>query len=234
MNKTMKKTMLFSLSLILGLATMMAQNDNKPQRPERPQLTVEQRAQIITDRIAKSYDLTADQKTKLQELNQKTLAQRGQFRVHRHEGKRPEGAPKAKPEGQLPQAKGQGSHRFGYINELKEILTPEQFQTYLTDKMIERSLMPQPQARGHRGNFGGPKAKPQGQPEKQDCCKDKKDAKQGCCSGKKDAKLDCCKDKKDVKQGCCKSKKDAKKDCCKAKKSSKKSKKDSKECCDKK
>lgn len=154
----MKKTIILSLALVLGLATAVAQNDrtnNRGNRPERPRLTTEQRAQLITDRVAKSYDLTAEQKAKLLELNLTTLVKTAQ----------PQGAPKdnadAKPQGAgTPQRRdmnerdGQG---FAYMKALREIMTQEQFQAYMLDKSIERSLLPQMQRRqgqpGPRGGF---------------------------------------------------------------------------------
>lgn len=138
--------MIFCLSLILGLATMMAQdaqqcpNGNGQQCPK---LTPEQKAQLLTDRVAKAYDLTADQKAKLLELNTKTLAAKGH-----------KAAPCPK-DGEKKCAPGPG----GYFKALAEIMTPEQFKAYCTDKMIERSLMPRrPQMRGNMGHRGVPGA----------------------------------------------------------------------------
>ncbi|MBO4729908.1 MAG: DUF4890 domain-containing protein [Bacteroidaceae bacterium] len=168
----MKRTMIFCLSLVLGLATMMAQDAKQCPQGEGqqgPKLTTEQKAQLITDRMAKAYDLTAEQKAKLLELNTKALTPR-----HHKAAPCPKdgdkqcdkAAPcpkdgekqcdKAAPcpkDGEKKFAPGQG----GYFKALAEIMTPEQFAAYRTDKMIERSLMPQrPQMRGRFGRRGMP------------------------------------------------------------------------------
>ena len=177
----MKRTMIFCLSMVLGLATMMAQDTKQCPQGEGqqcPKLTVEQKAQLITDRMAKAYDLTADQKAKLLDLNLKAL-QKGKPECGKagkpecDKAGKPECDKAGKPEcdkaapcpkeGQKECAAGPG----GYFKALAEIMTPEQLAAYRTDKMIERSLIPQrPQMRGnfgHRGmpgpGFGGGKGK---------------------------------------------------------------------------
>lgn len=174
--------MIFCLSLIMGLSTMMAQDAPKcPQQGDEScqKLTVEQKAQLITDRMAKAYDLTADQKAKLLELNTKALTARGHKAAPcpkdgdkkcdkpcPKDGDKkcdkakpcPEGGDKKCdkaapcPEGGDKEcAAGPG----GYFKALSEIMTPEQFAAYRTDKMIERSLMPQrPQMGGQFGHHG--------------------------------------------------------------------------------
>ena len=147
----MKKTIILSLALVLGLVSAIAQNNgNRPrgERPNAPRLTAEQRAQTITDRVAKAYDLNAEQKAKLLELNQTTLAKAA----------KPQGAPKdsanARPQGG---ADRRNDPAFAYMRALREIMTQEQFQAYMLDKSIERSLLPQMQRRqgqpGQRGGF---------------------------------------------------------------------------------
>lgn len=184
----MKRTMVFCLSLILGIATMMAQDTQQCPNgngQQRPKLTTEQKAQLITDRMAKAYDLTADQKAKLLDLNTKALAPRGHKAAScpkDGEKKCDKAAPcpkdgekkcdkaascpkdgekqcdKAAPcpkDGVKKGAPGPG----GYFKALAEIMTPEQFKAYCTDKMIERSLMPRrPQMRGGMGFRGVPGA----------------------------------------------------------------------------
>ena len=73
----MKRTIIFCLSLIMGIATMMAQDATKcdqQNKGQRPMLSPEQKAQLITDRMVKAYDLNDDQKTKLFDLNLKALS----------------------------------------------------------------------------------------------------------------------------------------------------------------
>ncbi|MBP5731962.1 MAG: DUF4890 domain-containing protein [Bacteroidaceae bacterium] len=173
----MKRTMIFCLSLVLGLATMMAQDTKQCPKGEGQQcskLTTEQKAQLITDRMAKAYDLTAEQKAKLLELNTKALTPRHHKAApcpkdgdHKCDKAKqdcnkpcPEGGEKKcdKPatcpmDGAKKCAPGPG----GYFKALAEIMTPEQFAAYRADKMIERQLMPRrPQMRGRFGHRGMP------------------------------------------------------------------------------
>ena len=201
---------IFGLGLMLGFATMMAQDANPPARPcdkgrqNCPQLTVEQKAQMITDRMAKAYDLTDEQKTKLLELNTRTLSRECPMQP---------GAGECQHHKKDQNCRGEGG--FAYVKALKEILTEEQFNAWRTDKMIERSLMPQhPQA--HRGQRGGNRGHVAQRPEGGPChnagpaghqCKD---GHKDCKGQKKDCKKDCkdCKcSKKCAKKGCkdCKS-----------------------------
>lgn len=74
--------MITCLGLMMAFGTLCAQTTTTYQQPparpdaQRPRLSAEQRAQLITDRMAKAYDLSAEQKTKLLELNTRTLKQR--------------------------------------------------------------------------------------------------------------------------------------------------------------
>lgn len=228
----MKRTIIFSLSLILGLATMMAQEPAKCDQQNKGQcamLTPEQKAQIITDRMAKAYDLTADQKTKLLDLNTKVLSRKACPKGQKAEcpkdkqkcGKadcKKDAAKAECPKGKKDCDKGDckkdgqkcdkaaGHQPMPYVKALSEILTPEQFQAWRTDKMIERSIMPQRHAgpQGHRG-FRGHGMKDCQKP----CPKDKKQcAKADCKKG--------CTMCKDCKKGCAKCT-DCKKDCSKCK-----------------
>ena len=209
----MKKTMLLGLCLIFGLATMMAQTTtpqcDRQGKGQCPQLTTEQKAQLITDRVAKAYDLTADQKAKLLELNLKTLNCRQACKDKGHKpcpkdgqkcDKADQKCDKAdkkcdKPcpkDGKKPCAKEGECKKQpqapGYFKALAEILTPEQLQAYRTDKMIERSLMPQrmargPQAfRGHCGHKGQAMKECHKHKDGQKC--DKKVCKDCKCAGK--------------------------------------------------
>lgn len=217
----------------MGLATMMAQDTKQcAQQGEKPcqKLTAEQKAQLITDRMAKAYDLTADQKAKLLDLNLKALQKcqpmpcpKGKPECDKagkaecDKGKPcPDGEKKCDKEGKPCKFNGP----FPYMKGLSEILTPEQLAAWRTDKMIERSLMPRrPQMRGHFGHRGpqghgfrggpcpqsncsAPKGKGGCPMNKAMCSKDKAD----CC---KTACKDCC---KNACKDCCKN---ACKDCCK-------------------
>ena len=156
--KTMKRTMIFCLSLVLGLATMMAQDTKqcpKGEGQQGPKFSTEQKAQLITDRMAKAYDLTADQKAKLLELNTKALAPKGHKAAPcpKDGEKQCDKAAPCLDGADKNCAPGPG----GYFKALAEIMTPEQFAAYRTDKMIERSLIPQrPQMRGAFGRRGMP------------------------------------------------------------------------------
>ena len=78
----MNRLMITCLGLMMAFGTLCAQTTTTYQQPparpdaQRPRLSAEQRAQLITDRMAKAYDLSAEQKTKLLELNTRTLKQR--------------------------------------------------------------------------------------------------------------------------------------------------------------
>ncbi|MBO4487434.1 MAG: DUF4890 domain-containing protein [Bacteroidaceae bacterium] len=205
----MKRTMIICLSLFLGLATMMAQDTKqcpKGEGQQGPKLTVEQKAQLITDRMAKAYDLTEDQKAKLLELNTKVLAEKCHKPAACPQGgeKKCDKAASCPKDGEKKCDKPERKP-FGYFKALSEIMTPEQFAAWRTDKMIERSLMPQrPQMRGHQRGFGphgkpgfGPQGRPgfglEGKPgfakEKCDKCgKEGKDAK--CDKCKKNSKCE--------------------------------------------
>ena len=171
----MKRTMIFCLSLVLGLATMMAQDTKQCPKGEGQQcakLTTEQKAQLITDRMAKAYDLTAEQKAKLLELNTKALTPRHHKAApcpkdgdHKCD-KAKQDCNKPCPEGgekkcdkpatcPMDGAKKCAPGPDGYFKALAEIMTPEQFAAYRADKMIERQLMPRrPQMRGRFGHRG--------------------------------------------------------------------------------
>ena len=244
----MKRTFIFCLSLIMGLATMMAQDAAKcdqQNKGQRPMLSPEQKAQLITDRMVKAYDLNDDQKTKLFDLNLKALSRQACHRGHKadcpkdkqqcdkdkqqcpktdckKDGAKAE-CPKDKKDCSKPDCKGEGHqcekgdghHPMPYVKALAEILTPEQFQAWRTDKMIERSLMPQRNAgpQGHRGQFGHRGGKGQCPQGMKNCQKPCPKDKQQCA--KADCKKDCTKCK-DCKKGCDKCK-DCKKDCSKCK-----------------
>ena len=154
---------------MMGLATMMAQDTKQcPQQGEKPcqKLTAEQKAQLITDRMAKAYDLTADQKAKLLDLNLKALQKcqpmpcpkgknecdkAGKAECGKGKPCPKDGEKKCDKEGNP----GKFNGPFPYMKGLSEILTPEQFAAWRTDKMIELQLMPQrPQMRGQFGPRG--------------------------------------------------------------------------------
>lgn len=153
----MKKLFIFSLSMLLALSAAMAQDHNAAARANRGdsakvRINLAEKAQALTDRMAKAYDLNDEQKSKLLQLNTRMLQPRGQ----RQMGKNPRmrnNAPQraqdsAKWQSQRPKHQGQmrqGGRNQGrgnfYINALRRILTPEQMQAYMADKFMERALL---------------------------------------------------------------------------------------------
>lgn len=78
----MKKRLLISfLSLAMVLGVVARDNDGKKKECDAKSpvagMSLEQKAQTITDRMVRAYDLTADQSAKLLELNKRMLTQRG-------------------------------------------------------------------------------------------------------------------------------------------------------------
>lgn len=153
----MKKLFILSLSILLTVSAAIAQDNNDAARANRSDSTrvrinFAQKAQALTDRMAKAYDLNDEQKSKLLQLNTRMLQPRGQ----RQMGKNPRmrnNAPQraqdsAKWQSQRPKHQGQmrqGGRNQGrgnfYINALRRILTPEQMQAYMADKFMERALL---------------------------------------------------------------------------------------------
>jgi len=182
----MKKLTIIMLGLMMAVGTAFAQDCNKKDCTAKHDTTkvrinVEQKAQMLTDRMAKAYDLTEEQKAKLLELNTKTLklrrhAMRGnQHGQHNAHGQKP--MCQAKPEcgdnsekcqqqkaepckADTAQCKGPRKDQMqrrgnGYMHALKQILTPEQWKAYAMDKRLEMELTgfkPQMNQKGPRGN----------------------------------------------------------------------------------
>ncbi len=109
------------------------------QRPQRKHMTAQQR----TDSLAKRLNLTADQKAKVLALNNKCEASRQQ---------------KADAKKQAKVAKDQvRANRKAYNDEMKQILTPEQYQQY--EKMCHK-FHKHHGGKGHHGKrFCGPRGK---------------------------------------------------------------------------
>lgn len=162
--------MILSLSLLIALGSMAQgyQADRPMKRDsQRVRLSAEQKAQMLTDRMVKAYDLTAEQKTKLYNLNLAKLtprkrnmakygdstawkskaAQSGAYaKFDRHKGQNRHRAHR----------KGKGSYKaWSYYNALKEIMTPDQFKAYCTDKAVERQIIGSP--RKDKSRFDAPK-----------------------------------------------------------------------------
>ncbi len=175
----------FLISL-LGLALVVsvsAQNNNKEQKERKnplAELSVEQKAQMITDRMVTAYGLNAEQRTKLLELNTRKLSQRPDMKDGKGQeckdqkndctakkdkcdkkgcDKKDKKVKKNKkdkefnnaPKGPQQPGKpgGPGEHKpgkpgkqggFGYMRELKGIMTEDQFKAFMTDRVIERQL----------------------------------------------------------------------------------------------
>lgn len=189
----MKKLMIFGMGMLMVAGAAFAQSADNTDSPARgrdsvrQRMSTEQKAQLITDRMAKAYDLTQDQKTKLLDLNTRTLRQnRQRFRPYRPDfrnrrpdsldrrpgfnqnapksgerrpqmdkrrdgkdslkGFKPQGAPRfgGPGNGRNDLSGGQGGRNSGngYNRALRQILTPEQFQAYRTDRAIFSQINP--------------------------------------------------------------------------------------------
>lgn len=209
----MKKVMILFMGLIVGLGVMA--QDNKQCKggecdSQKVRLTVEQKARIITDRMVKAYGLTTEQGEKLYVLNAQKLKQ--QCRGRKSKGRC--GADKqCSKKNDCNNNKGcgndcsksqaqpgkQGGCQVGgpvrYRAGLKEILTPEQFKDFCTDRAIERQLF---------GNVQKPKA-PRGK-----CHRFNNQHRRGhnnACCGRDGGKKSC-----DNQKGCDIDKKECKKD----------------------
>lgn len=235
----MKKLLILFMGLALGLGVMAQDKKeckNGVCDSQKVRLSIEEKARIITDRMVKAYGLTAEQGEKLYVLNAQKLKQ--QCRGRKPAGRcgavkqcdkknscdKQGGCDKRNScdkqgdcgndcsKGQAQPGK-QCEQQVGgpvkYRSGLKEILTPEQFKDFCTDRAIERQMFGgtnKPKApRGcshrfnmrHHDNNGGccdGNGAKKGFGDKKECGKDKKE----CGKDKKE----CRKDKKECKKGC--------------------------------
>lgn len=148
----MKKFILTIIAALSIGSVAMAQNENG----RRPRMDRSEMIKQRTEMMVKQYGLNAEQAAALQALNEKTMNQMG---GQRRDGQRPEGGDSARvrPQRRNSEASGQGNggqrNRFGqggqrfggqnneaYENELKKIMTEEQYKVYQDDrkKMMDR------------------------------------------------------------------------------------------------
>lgn len=131
----MKRFLISFLGLTLVLS-MMAQQEKqrKPQLCGKSPLagvSVEEKASMITDRMVRAYDLTSAQRTKLLELNTRKLTTSN---MPDKKGCKKSKCPKDadKKSGKLDNA--------GYMMEMEQIMTPEQFVAFSNDRAIEHQM----------------------------------------------------------------------------------------------
>ncbi len=147
-NMTMKK-ILMTMVALLSMTVVMAQDSDKKERRAPKQMTAEQ----MTERMTKDLTLNDDQKTKVLALNKKYKDVLGGQRMGGPRGKRPD-ANTGATEGQRPerpqmtdeqkaQMKKNMEQRKAYDNELKSILSADQYKKY--------------QSQHKRGRRGGPR-----------------------------------------------------------------------------
>lgn len=165
---------MLAMGAIVSVASVRSNDDNAQPRQERAKMTPGEKAQILTDRMAKAYDLNDEQKARLLELNKKTLAPRqrqmGQpaEKPCAAEGEKSDSAKCNKPcpqagkaagnaqRGKFHGQRGRGFNKGArYMKALKEIMTEEQFKAYCIDKRIERSIYGQNNKADFRGQRGG-------------------------------------------------------------------------------
>ena len=159
----MKRIIIALVALFTIATTSMAQTDNT--RRERP--SKEEMAKQRTEAMVKQYELNDDQQAKLLELNTKYAEKLPPMFMRRHHGPRPE---RVRPEGVTPDNNVKHAPRMemnsdfeqkrkemkeaqeAYDNELKGIMTEEQFKKYQEESQKMRRGPRGPQ--GPRGNHG--------------------------------------------------------------------------------
>lgn len=123
-------------------------------------LSVQQKAQMITDRMVRAYDLNPDQRAQLLDLNTRKLSQcdkapcdkkqkKGCSGKKEKKGGKCKGKPCVGRQGK-PVAKHGG---VAYMRELRGIMSAEQFNAYNSDRAIERQMF------GHKNKHHRPDAK---------------------------------------------------------------------------
>lgn len=159
----MKRIIIALAALFTIATTSMAQTDNT--RRERP--SKEEMAKQRTEAMAQQYELNADQQAKLLELNTKYAEKLPPMFMRRHHGPRPE---RVRPEGVTPDNNVKHAPRMemnsdfeqkrkemkeaqeAYDNELKGIMTEEQFKKYQEES--QKMRRGPREHHGPRGNHG--------------------------------------------------------------------------------
>lgn len=167
----MKKMVLAIAVALLTTTSVMAQDGNRSddKRPDKAEMV-----QKRTEHMAKRYDLTAEQTAKLQELNNK-YAEMMAFprRTPRgHQGMHPRKArpemkdslkqkPNREPRGQRGDFEKMGKAMAEYDEELKSIMTAEQYAKYEADREKMRKEHGKAKDRPKHRQKDMPKDKPQ-------------------------------------------------------------------------
>ena len=159
----MKKLLMIAALAVTFSSSAMAQEDNRGFRRMDPNEMAKHR----TEMMAQRYELNEDQKAKLLELNTKyagTMPMRrgggpghrmgpppGANRQDAQRGQENNNAPEARQGQREGRGPGHGGPRFDpekmkeYEAGLKEIMTPEQYEKYETDKQNRPQRQPRPQ-----------------------------------------------------------------------------------------
>ena len=147
----MKRIIIALTALITIATTSMAQDDIRRERPSK-----EEMAKHRTEAMVKQYDLNESQQAKLLELNTKYAEKMGPMQPRRPGGPHRE---MVRPDNNFQQApvkvhpdhekrhKEMEATMEAYNNELKEIMTEEQFKKYQEESLKMRRGGP----RGHHG-----------------------------------------------------------------------------------
>lgn len=139
----MRKIALLSVAVILTSFMAMAQQPGK--RGERPNMDPTERANQMTEHMAKEYSLTDEQKEKLSAINLEFT----QSMTPPEQAKSDADKKKSSEKDSDRRAEMQQKYE-AYNAQLKEVLTDEQYEAY-TKKEAER------QKRGPRGGERGPR-----------------------------------------------------------------------------
>lgn len=157
--KEMKKIVLTMIAVVAMSMSVMAQDTTQVRR-QFPQMNAEQMAKERTDAVVKKYGLNDDQAKKLLDLNTRfadKIRPMGMMRGQRG-GQRMQGDRNSRPQRMAPDSLRANGRRGGgqrgnfggfnreemqknmeaYNNELKTILTSEQFEAYQKDEQSRR------------------------------------------------------------------------------------------------
>lgn len=150
----MKRIIIALTALITIATTSMAQDNARRERPSK-----EEMAKQRTEAMVKQYGLNENQQNKLLELNTKYAEKMGPMFMRRpHHGPRPEGVrpERVTPDNNVKPAPREMTPDFeqrrkemketqeAYDNELKEIMTEDQFKKYQEESQKMRRGGPRP------------------------------------------------------------------------------------------
>lgn len=126
----MKKLIFTMIAMVIATTSFAQPDGQRPQRMDPKEMIAKR-----TEDMTKKYNLSSEQAEKVKALNEKFMSRRGP---------RPEANGQERPKQPRQGMGGGGNHRGGgfggmrkhmeeYNNELKQIMTEEQYKAYTTD-----------------------------------------------------------------------------------------------------